>query len=340
MENNYPSPELLEKYLIGCCSPEEARQVERWYDSFENHQNLAQAHPETENPAHADKILEEIRQRIEVRTRESRPKAVHRLWPGKNGLWTLSGVAAAVIILAVGVWQIQRPEQAETPVPLASLTSPLATLENKGKTILRQELSDGSVVWLNPATKLHVPKRFASSVRNVQLEGEAFFEVRRDTTRPFVIQTGKLKTEVLGTTFNVRAYRNSPRFEVSVVTGKVAVSVADQKKILLTARQQAFFNPAAESLAKTGLSPSAKPKLWEPTTIAFEWTSLRQVADALEATFGVQILFRNPALRDCKLRADFTNMRLPAILNLLCKTTDVSYALDGQQIVLDGPGCL
>ncbi|MFD1144853.1 FecR family protein [Larkinella insperata] len=337
MKNNYPSPELLEKYLAGRCSPEEARQVERWYDSFENRQDLAQTHPETEESAHSERMLKQIQERIEAH--ESGLKSVRRLWPGKNWLWTLSGVAAAVIVLAVGVWQFQRPEQAEKPRFVAPLTSQLITLENKSKTILRHELADGSVVWLSPATKLRVPQRFALSVRSVQLEGEAFFEVRRDTTRPFVIQTGKLKTEVLGTTFNVRAYRNSPRFEVSVVTGKVAVSVADQKKILLTARQQAFFNPSAESLAKTGLPRSAKPKLWEPTTIAFEWASLRQVADALEETFGVRIVFRNPALRNCKLRADFTNMRLPAILNLLCKTTDMSYTLDGQQIALDGPGC-
>lgn len=336
MENHYPSPDLLDNYLNGRCSAEEARQIERWYDSFEHHQDLTQTHPDSRERVYSQKILQQIRQRIEGH--EARP--VRTLGPGKNWLWALSGVAAAVIILAVGVWQIQRPEQVGRPKPTASLASRLALLENKGKTILRHELTDGSVVWLSPATKLRYPNRFASAIRAVQLEGEAFFEVRRDTTRPFVIQAGKLKTEVLGTTFNVRAYRNSRRFEVSVVTGKVAVSVADRKKILLTARQQAYFNPEAESLAKTGLPRSAKPRLWEPTTIAFEWASLRQVADALEETFGVRIHFRNPALRNCKLRADFTNMRLPVILNLLCKTTDASYTLNGQQIELDGPGCL
>ncbi|GAB3329148.1 FecR domain-containing protein [Larkinella ripae] len=336
MENRYPSPELLEKYLAGRCSPDEAWQIEAWYDSFENRDELTQRHPETQEPAYAQKMLEEIRQRIE----DAEPNPLRRFRLGNNWLWTLSGVAAALFLLAVGIWQFQRIEQAQQPKINGLAISPVATLENKRKTILRHELADGSVVWLSPATRLRYPKQFAASIRAVQLEGEAFFEVRRDAARPFVIQAGKLKTEVLGTTFNVRAYRNSPRFEVSVVTGKVAVSVSDKNRVLLTARQQAVFNPKAESLAKTGLPRTAKPKLWEPATVAFEWASLRQVADALEDTFGVRIQFRNPALRNCRLRADFTNMRLPVILNLLCKSTDATYTLNGQEIELDGPGCL
>ncbi|GAB3913595.1 DUF4974 domain-containing protein [Larkinella knui] len=335
MDNDHPSPDLLEKYRSGRCSPDEARLVERWYDSFENRQDLARQHPQTQHPDYARKVLQQIRRRIE----EAEPRPVRMLPFGRNWFWALSGVAATLLLLTVGIWPFQRVETAEKPALGSLAISKLATLENKGKTILRHELADGSVVWLNPATKIQYPNPFARSIRTVHLEGEAFFEVRRDTARPFVIRSGKLKTEVLGTTFNVRAYRNSPRFEVSVVTGQVAVSVANQKAVLLTARQQAVFNPKAESLAKTGLPRSAKPRLWEPTTIAFEWASLRQVADALEDTFGVRITFRNPALERCKLRADFTNMRLPVILNLLCKSTDASYTLTGQEIELDGLGC-
>ncbi|GAB3924864.1 FecR family protein [Larkinella terrae] len=334
MDDNYPSPELLEKYLSGRCSPDEARLVERWYDSFENRPDLAQEHPQTQDSAYSRKILQQIRQRIE--DAESRP--VRPLGLGRNWFWALGGVAAALLLLTLGIWQFQRVETAGKPA-LGNPKITERTLENTTKTILRRELTDGSVVWLSPATKLRFPERFAPAQRIVQLEGEAFFEVRRDTSRPFVIQAGKLKTEVLGTTFNVRAYRNSVRFEVSVVTGKVAVSVANRQPVLLTARQQAVFNPKAESLAKMKLPRFTKPKPWEPATIAFEWASLRQVADALEETFGVRIQFRNPALQNCKLRADFTNMRLPVILNLLCKTTDSSYTLDGQEIELDGLGC-
>lgn len=336
MENRYPSPELLEKYLAGRCSPDEARQVEAWYDSFEGQPDLTQQHPDTQKPAYYRRMLQQIRQRLD----DAEPNRVRRFRLGDGWFWTLSGVAAALLLLAVGVWQFQRVELADQRPVSGAVVPQLAVLENQSKTILRHELADGSVVWLSPATRLRYPNQFAPSVRAVQLEGEAFFEVHRDTTRPFIIQAGKLKTEVLGTTFNVRAYRNSPRFEVSVVTGQVAVSVANKKRILLTARQQAVFNPNAESLAKTGLPRTAKPKLWEPATIAFEWASLRQVTDALEQTFGVRIQLRNAALQNCKLRADFTNMRLPVILNLLCKSTDATYSIDGQTIQLDGPGCL
>ncbi|MFC5412739.1 FecR family protein [Larkinella bovis] len=336
MENRYPSPDLLEKYLAGRCSPDEARLVEAWYDSFESRPDLTERHPETQERAYALHVLRQIRQRIEA----AEPGPVRRFWRNRNWLWALSGVAAAMLIATVGLWQYQpRTDQISPPVPATPAIPQRVTFENKTKTILRHELTDGSVVWLSPATRLRYPNRFAATLRTVQLEGEAFFEVRRDTTRPFIIEAGKLKTEVLGTTFNVRAYRHSSHFEVSVVTGKVAVSVSNQKPVLLTARQQAVFNPKAESLAKTGLPRGAKPRVWEPATIAFEWASLRQVADALEETFGVRIQFRNPTLQNCKLRADFTNMRLPVILDLLCKTTDASYTLNGPVIALDGLGC-
>ncbi|WP_128546509.1 FecR family protein [Larkinella soli] len=337
MGERYPSPDLLEKYLSGRCTPDEARQVEAWYDSFENRPDLSQTHPETRNPAYSRQLLHQIRQRIESIEQRPMGPVSPRPWWRRGGWMVYVGGVAALLVLAVGFWQANRNGKA--PAVARAKASEWIVLRNDGKAIVRYELTDGSVVWLSPSTRLRYPRRFAARLRAVDLEGEAFFEVRRDASRPFVIRSGKLKTEVLGTTFNVRAYRQSPRFEVSVVTGKVAVSVSDRKKVLLTARQQAVFNQKAESLAKTVLPRRARPQVWEPATIAFEWASLGQVAGALEETFGVQIQFANPALRNCRLRADFTNMRLPVILNLLCKTTGSTYSLDGSLIELNGPGC-
>src|SRR3546814_15170548 len=97
----------------------------------------------------------------------------------------------------------------------------MTLVENKMKSIRREILPDGSIVWLKPNTWISFPPTFASSKREVKMEGEAFFEVTTDASSPFVVYSGDLVTRVVGPSFNITAYGEGTMEEVTDYTGKV-----------------------------------------------------------------------------------------------------------------------
>ena len=125
--------------------------------------------------------------------------------------------AAAVIALAVGFWFTSQPAMGDTKLLVAS------TKYKAQKTVT---LADGTKVWLNGNSELTYPATFEADHRTVQLTGEAFFDVTKNPTKPFIITTNKAKVTVLGTSFNVRAITAESATEVVVKTGKVGLRVA------------------------------------------------------------------------------------------------------------------
>ncbi|QRR02370.1 FecR family protein [Dyadobacter sandarakinus] len=332
MGDRYISPELLDKYLSGTCTPDEALQVEAWYHAQENNPDVDQVFPAAGEEQYAHSVFRKISSKITEAESRQPSRSVFRL---RSWIWY---AAASVAVAATIMWLQQRPAaivaSQKRPVILAALTS----LANPTASIELKVLPDGSKVWLNPASRISFGKDYGRSRRQIELEGEAFFEVKRDTTRPFIIRTGKMTTEVLGTSFNVQARTTSRHFEVSVVTGTVAVSGPTDKRII-KARQQVRFDPVSGRLADFA-KPSIVPyQLWEPVTINFDWASMKDVTAKLEEMFAVHFEFQNPGMKDCFLRADFTNLRLPVILNLLCESIGASYTIQNNVIRLTGPGC-
>jgi len=131
-------------------------------------------------------------------------------------------------------------------------------------------LSDGTRVWVNENTQIEYPEKFDSEERIVKLKGEAFFEVARDTTRPFIIHSGNIKTTVLGTSFDVKAYGNIA--EVNVRTGKVKVE-SKQNAVFLERGSAAVFVPREDIVIKRKaliLEPEWKKALIDVDGLTFE----------------------------------------------------------------------
>ena len=329
------TPELLDRYLAGTCTEAEARLVEAWYRSFEQGPELQQDFPDTLSGKYRRHLFRRIRERIQQ---------TERYPPGQARFWVrypnLTWLAAAAVVLAVGLvlWPGSRGSTPMATVPAGGVSIVLANEQNIIRTYI---LPDSSQVWLNPHSRLSYAPDFGQSVREVTLVGEAFFEVTPNAQKPFIIRAGKMTTEVLGTSFNVQAFQDERPFEVSVVTGTVAVRSAHEK-LILSARQQARFDPVSEKLTEYHQpTPShvGTYQLWEPVSINFEWTSVGTVAASLEKMFGVRVEFSDKALKDCYIRADFSQMRLPMILDLLCNSIDATYTFENNLITLAGPGC-
>lgn len=339
---NHPSPQLLSRYLSGQCTADEKQQVKRWYASFDDQNALGDVFPETNDPAYQQALF----QRVEAVIRQQEPLVVPLQSTRRQWLWAVAATVATVVLVvgALSLWK--RTDAPVSERVLKTKEQPykrLITFTNRQPKVVAHQLPDGSMVWLNPRATLSYPKQFVGTTRSVVFVGEGFFEVSHDATHPFIIQSGPLTTQVLGTSFNVRALPGVRHYEVAVVTGKVAVNMKSAnnpiQQVIVTPRQRAISTASNPTLQTLTDKSTLKRAPYEPTSIAFNWVTLDEVARRLEQVYSVDIQFANPALKQCRIQADFTNERLPVILELLSRSTSTTYTLDGSLVVLSGPGC-
>ena len=205
-------------------------------------------------------------------------------------------------------------------------------------------LPDGSEVWLNENTKITFEEKF--DPRILRLEGEAFFEVEHLTAnQPFEILSGDTKTTVLGTSFNVRAYAEEQRVEVTVETGKVAFEkVAEKKtekkenKVLLMAGDSGFFDKVERSIIKEELK-NENADSWKTGQLTFENTELREVKEVLERYFDIKINTSDEKILNCHFTGVYQKPELDQILEVLKFSLNVEIEKEQNEFILSGEGC-
>ncbi len=213
------------------------------------------------------------------------PKII-TLKPERKRGFTIWKIAAA-ILLVVGAGYLYRTE-------VLNMVSPVHERQLLSAAGERRQLllPDGTRVWLGPGSRLDYPNRFNGEKRKVKLEGEAFFDVVHDSNQPFIIQTDEVSTTVLGTSFNVRAYKGKENVEVTLVTGKVAVALKNKGKTLqntIENNQQIIVNKADFSLVKRNY-PNASSYLNKRIGVFdYNGESLEFVVNDLKAQYGVEI---------------------------------------------------
>ncbi len=261
---------------------------------------------------------------------------------------TMAIAASVALVGAVAWWWGQENEPAS---PTGGQMGPHnAAIENPGPSSFSLKLSDGTRVTLQRQSQLRVAPDFGRSARTVYLVGEAFFEVKKDAQRPFLVVAGGVVSKVLGTSFSVRAYGNEANTLVKVATGKVAVYQAlpaggsqpqnPATQILLTPNQQVVFEKEKEKMVKTVvetpalLDPQASKKIF-----LFEETPVKQVFAQLEASYGIRIVYDAELLADCDLTAEFDQETLYEKIDIICEAIQASYEIADGQIVIYAKGC-
>ncbi|TRW27241.1 iron dicitrate transport regulator FecR [Flavobacterium zepuense] len=159
-------------------------------------------------------------------------------------------------------------------------------------------LPDGSRVWVNQNTIIEYPEVFEGNTRNVTLTGEAFFEVARDESKPFIITSGNITTTVLGTSFSVASYKNNSAM-VSVHSGKVKVE-GKQNKVFLVKGNAAIYRPATNMLQKNTV-PVCEPN-WKKSLIDIDGLTLQQVIAQLNKVKAFNVEYANDGLKELKIK--------------------------------------
>ena len=199
-------------------------------------------------------------------------------------------------------------------------------------------LPDGTFVSLNTNTRITYPKKFVGNLREVSIEGEAFFEVKPDKNKPFVIHAGKAQIKVLGTSFCVNAYPEAKQVEVIVQTGKVqvlnkAAEPAQTNELILVPGDKGTLVYASNSLQKTS-NQDVNFIAWKTRNLIFKATSLNEVIRNLEKVYNVKISLADPRLNDLLLTAQFNDYPLDFILKVIENTFQLEVQGSNGQYVL------
>jgi transmembrane sensor len=211
------------------------------------------------------------------------------------------------------------------------------TLKNPKGRKSKVTLSDGTQVNLNYESQLKFPKVFEGNIRKVELIGEAFFEVVKNDTMPFVVQAGDLETEVLGTSFNIRAYGREQNAEVSLVTGKVKINYVNEpanKGIThLSPGEQLRYDSNSGQTVKSTFDLE-EVIAWKEGIILFKDAGFEEFIDQLERWYGVDFQIYGTPSKKWKVNGRYENQKLDDILMGLNFVYGLEYKIQGKNVIL------
>ena len=271
---------------------------------------------------------------------------------GKVVMWRSWMTKAACVILLVTVsffgWKFYRVPQVQSLDNISSKEEGLILFENFNSSPKTIALSDGTSIVLQPNSSLKYPKLFKPDLREVYLTGEAFFEVKKDPSKPFIVNANELVTRVLGTSFTIRNF-NQQDVLISVKTGKVSVfkekDLRQESKeepvegVVLTANQQVVYEREEMKLTKSLVE---NPVVLVPLAkLDFEFadTPIKEVFQLIENAYGVDIVYDEDALSTCYLNASLSDVPLYDKLKLICAGINATYEMMDSHIIIYGKGC-
>ncbi|MCG8306692.1 MAG: FecR domain-containing protein [Cytophagales bacterium] len=239
-------------------------------------------------------------------------------------------IAAGLLILVIaGLWLTRSPfeEQSDYKGILVEKANPSG---QKSKIFL----SDGSVVYLNANSEISYLENFQDNKRIVNLLGEAFFEVEKDSLKPFIVVTGSLKTTALGTKFNVSAYPDEDNITVSLLEGKVEVYDEDHKKLILNDAEAINYDKKNSQLNRSEFIHS-KAVLWKDGTLYFDKTPFKEVIDELERWYGVDISVSGTSKEAQVISGQFDNESLSNVMQSISHSIGFSYRMNGEMVKIE-----
>jgi len=319
--NEHINDDVLVKYLLGIASGREQEAVKSWLAAsgeneryfrhfriiWEESRELASKSTVDENAA-----WERFQQRV-----QTNPSAqIVEMTPRRN--WLRIAAAVTVFIIAGAVaYLMMKPA---TPRQMAV---------KSGNTTLQDTLPDGSVVTLNHNSSITYAATFGKE-REVTLEGEGFFNIAADPSRPFILHVGDAHVRVLGTSFNVK--KDKAKIEVIVETGAVEVN-NNKNAVQLQPHEKAVVNGNNAAPVKE-TNEGELYNYYRTRSFVCNNTPLWQLADKLSEAYGVQITIANPKVSNLTLTTTFADTSLDMILGVISETYNLKKEQNGNIITL------
>lgn len=308
--------DLTAKYLDGTATEEERNLLEKWYYSFEGTELVVELPEGEDGYALESRMKEQIDQ---LNAQGSRRKRIYM--------------------------QMRRYRMAAVIFLVLTAASLSVFFSNRQVYNAQQQprfvvLEDGSRVWLNTATKLVYTDLPFMKQRRLTLTGEAYFDVASDPDKPFIIRSGNMVTQVLGTAFNIKAYPDEP-FAITVTKGKIKLEDRKTKKVtFLTPNRQVKY--ADYQLPVVTAVKADVAYAWTRGQLEFYDQSFAEIARTINRRYNIEIIFANKSLEQCMITATFEKESpVSRIIDLLCKINNATYTFsaDSSIVTLEGKGC-
>jgi len=332
---------LIEQYLSGELSQQGRELVDQWLDSLK----LSGQQPEwseMDEEEQARTILEKIRMSKvrEIESQESfswqdirKPNVATEHEAGDRGILKrpLLKIAAAVALLISTLFVLYRIDQQDQEERSRMPNLVTASADRGQKLII--ELPDGSSVLLNSLSAITYVADFSDSVRWVELTGEAFFEVRRNEQKSFVVKTGNLSTRVLGTTFNVRYHNLEKEIQVALLSGRVNIHTPAEDLILEKGDLAVFHRTEARTTVEKW--DYARHFGWKDGMLYFNRATWPEIKEKLEIWYGVQIDIAGRHYKPGHFTGSFDNENLRNVLESLSFTFGFTYEQKDKNVLIE-----
>lgn len=332
MSKAFRTKYLFQKYLINSCT---AAEMEELFELLNDQNNLDQVESNLQElwdktSTSADPAESELYLKFKHKIGEQKTAY---LYPAKKFSYTKWAVAACLSITMGFIAYLSY-------APIQQYFSPDITTARINPAARRIILSDGSVVILNKGSHLNYPEKFGSEIREVHLNGEAYFDIKHDQKRPFLVHTGKLVTKVLGTAFNVKTGADENLIEVTVSRGKVAVSDPKKTLAVLLPNEKISYDSKASAFRKEHTDATVTT-LWKEEDLVLDNISLEEAVRKIEERYHASIIMENEQIKNCKFTAYFLNTTsLDQIIQVISKINHLNYNHNQKGVyTLSGNGC-
>lgn len=320
---------IIRRYLAGEATEKEKDFLESYYEYFEKEPDILDDLSPAEKSTLKSHMQQFIMNRIE--------KPVTSVIP----LWKKVGRIAALVVLVLSVALLTRtffssghPENDKDVV--REITAEAGTRKNI-------YMSDGSSVLLKEGSSIKFKNIFRDSVREVYLTGEAFFEVAPDDTKPFIVYSGKIRTQVLGTAFTVKAYPGQEEILVRVIRGKVRVDAPSgdepeiqkvKESIILIPDQEISYNTTTGQFKYNDVQTNPVPQQ-KPSEYTMDNLTMAQAARIISERFRKEVKFENPTLVNSRITVSFFEKDpLDEVLTVICGVSKATYKIGRDTIII------
>jgi ferric-dicitrate binding protein FerR (iron transport regulator) len=260
--------------------------------------------------------------------------------------YIILAAASVAILLTVNILQFikNRSLTTETQVPVIALSD--IPFEHKHTLYTNNgvkgfvELPDGSKVWLNSATTLTYPDKFAGATREVMVAGEALFDVVTDSLKPMIVNTNRdFKIEVLGTKFNVRTYENDYEAQTTLISGSINLirEIKKGERVII-----AQLKPTESFVIRDKNAPvlikqidTTKQMAWKQGLLIFESTPMDEVIKKLERWHGTQFIIQDYDILKTRLTANFRSESIVQIMEMIKFCTPIEYTIKENIVTLN-----
>lgn len=318
---------LIRKYVEGQATPTETFLVDSWYETLESDQ---QAESAEEAEGNHSRFKQELLDKTTNKLHHAKLRRLQRIQ-------RIS--AAALVLIAVGLSWLLWPDIRTTSGEFSSLNpfkdkQPEAVqFSTAGKQVKKLTLPDSSVVFMNANSTLHLAPGFGKTNRQMTLSGEAYFEVRKDPTRAFVVQADRLSVSVLGTSFNVQAYEGMDQVRVAVATGKVAISDG-RTGVQLTHGEQTAYQKS-ENLFYSKSASTFGIGSWKDGSVHLNDARFEELARSIYNLYGVWLTSEHQHVRDDRYNFTVRSTRtLEETLTQLTTIMHTQYRKEGDTIII------